>query len=374
MLLFNETLKIGIIRIVGMIGASKPYKKLCRIDKSQGYNKELCGMAECSVAKIMKGNITEEQKNLITYNFCSKCPYHNKEIVIYKNEANDLKIDKEMCSSRSQILQFLMYHILCDSNGIVRSISDEEIAAKLGVTIKTVQNNNRYFISNNLICKSLKRVRNAYGVYIVDYKSYFKSKENYGRGYLQISDVVFTELLKIKPINELRLAIRELIYNNRVNPYYDENVNEFFISRDEIKSFLPDYLNSFNKIEEIIENSTFRVFYKEKVNRGYIFKIKPSYDGNAIRAAKTAKYETTIVSHILSAGKKNYKCDPFMVTDLENYISDFVQMSHQYDLDMVLRAIDQLLVFIFRTEYKGNYGGFIRNKIEEFIDDFYEVV
>jgi hypothetical protein len=49
-------------------------------------------------------------------------------------------------------------------------------------------------------------------------------------------------------------------------------------------------------------------------------------------------------------------------------------MSHQYDLDMVLRAIDQLLVFIFRTEYKGNYGGFIRNKIEEFIDDFYEVV
>ena len=123
-----------------------------------------------------------------------------------------------MCSSRSQILQFLMYHILCDSNGIVRSISDEEIAAKLGVTIKTVQNNNRYFISNNLICKSLKRDRNAYGVYIVDYKSYFKSKENYGRGYLQISDVVFTELLKIKPINELRLAIRELIYNNRVNP------------------------------------------------------------------------------------------------------------------------------------------------------------
>ena len=75
-------------------------------------------MAECSVAKIMKGNITEEQKNLITYNFCSKCPYHNKEIVIYK-QANDLKIDKEMCSSRSQILQFLMYHILCDSNGIV---------------------------------------------------------------------------------------------------------------------------------------------------------------------------------------------------------------------------------------------------------------
>lgn len=63
-----------------------------------------------------------------------------------------------------------------------------------------------------------------------------------------------------------------------------------------------------------------------------------------------------------------------MVTDLENYISDFVQMSHQYDLDMVLRAIDQLLVFIFRTEYKGNYGGFIRNKIEEFIDDFYEAV
>ena len=56
-----------------------------------------------------------------------------------------------------------------------------------------------------------------------------------------------------------------------------------------------------------------------------------------------------------------------MITDIDVYIDDFVQMSLQYGLYLVLSGLNYLIEYIIKHNYTGNYGGVVRNRIKELI-------
>ena len=59
--------------------------------------------------------------------------------------------------------------------------------------------------------------------------------------------------------------------------------------------------------------------------------------------------------------------DIYEITNIKDYLDDFVQMAIQYDLKIVLDAIDYLLGIILRDEFNGNYGAAVRNRIKDTI-------
>ena len=74
-------------------------------------------------------------------------------------------------------------------------------------------------MDNNLIC--LSKINSEYfNLFITGYKDYFKSKEDYGRGYVEISREVVFLLLKATNVNDVRLTIRRLIESCKQNIFY----------------------------------------------------------------------------------------------------------------------------------------------------------
>ena len=376
MIFIKDQTDIGITQLINMIGIADNYIETIDIDYEKGYDKDVCTKTNCKAAtSIQKGTgiLTSEQLEKIKVEFCCKnCIYKDEKFKKYINEKNDLKIKQELKFTKTQIWQFLLYHSVCDSLGLVKYISEQEIKERLLIDIRTIRDNNKFFIDNGLIGVSPVPGTKYFGLFITNYKSYFKTKKEYGRGYLRIDSIILEKLFNINNINQLRIALRELIQNSRVNSYLDSEIKEVTLPYTKLKSFLPSYMSSPAKIKkvihELIHDSNFDVFYYKPAIDGVIFQIKNQYKGTSIKFKNIFRYRNDILNHISRKSREIFKINLLEITDLENSIDDFVQMSQQYNLKIVLDAIDKLLIHIKRTNYCKNYGGFIREKIEEMIE------
>lgn len=362
----NETLKISVERLLSILGFQRNYKEVIEI---KCYNSYYCNKIKCPISAQLNGQaFSEDKKNLIKEHMCSHCPYSEQKHTIYYNEKNNYNV-KEQKLSKTRLLQFLLYHAACDSNGLVRSISFNEISESLGISIRTAKDNNKYFIETCFIC-STRISSDQISLFIIGYKDYFKTKENYGRGYIEISREVMNELFKEKNINVIRLVIRGLIKHSRL---CDEEILEFNYTYNDIKKILPKYINCPKKIINLIKSGTTSIFNTVFNEDGVLLKIKEEYDSKKIRKENDKIFKHKIISHIMKQGGtfgKSILGQPvslFEVTDIRMYIDDFVQMSHQYSLELVLYGLDYLIKQILKFNYYGNYGGTVRNKIIEFI-------
>lgn len=367
MLILNDTIKIGIERLLSVLGFRKNYKEVFEI---KGYNFYYCNKIKCPICTQLEGQaFTEEKKNLIKENMCSNCPYSEQKHTIYYNEKNNYKV-KEQILSKTRLLQFLLYHATSDSNGLVKAISFDEISKKLNISLRSVKDNNKFFIDTGLIC-STRLNTDQISLFIIGYKNYFKSKEDYGRGYLEISSEILKELFVEKNINVIRLTLRELLKHNKLSA--DDEIVEFTYTYKEIKRFLPSYINCPKKIIDLIKNGTTNIFNTKFNKDGISLKIKENYDSKVMRETNDKKYKVKIAEHIFKQGRNlgrtilGETLDLFEITDIEIYMKDFVQMSHQYSLELVLYGIDYLITLILKYNFIGNYGGTVRNKIVEYI-------
>ena len=371
MILTNDSTKIGIARLLTIIGIEENYKEIVEIN---GYNYNYCSNTGCGMCGLIQSLNDEQQKNIIINNTCMrKCPYLNKKIKFYKNEKNDYKIKKILLLSKSQLQQYVYYHNQCDSSGGVFNLSAKSVAKELGYTVRTIKKNNDFFVDNNLICLG-KMGADCFSLFISGYKDYFKTKKEYGRGYLNLSREVVIKLLKDRNISNIRFTLRELIEYSRLNRSYSCDSVYVEQTYTELKRILPSYINCPKKINNFIKSSKIDIFDIEFTGSGIKSRLKDQYNNNIIRHVENENYKVAIINYInRKARRLGYDLigepinDIFSITNIFEYIDDFVQMTKQYDAKLVFNALDYLLELIIKNNFNGNCGAVVRNRIRDII-------
>lgn len=212
--------------------------------------------------------------------------------------------------TKSLIKQVLAYMAKCDSQGRVALMSEEELAATIDCSVRTVQNNNKTLEEHDII-----QWDRLWGEYIqVSFIGYLENcldlhKKNQEElpmdatasiesvldkytsksGYTSVSDEVIYELLKVENINMLRIALRALYaYESQVNVKQD---TEALLSYTEVKYVLPSYIgykaaikNMVNKLQSIFHVSVLEkddcvkaLFEEKQPRKSVLEKIKDGF-------------------------------------------------------------------------------------------------
>lgn len=160
--------------------------------------------------------------------------------------------------SKSAIRQFLAYVSLCNSEGLLHFVSESDISEMTGISLRTIQENNKEFASNGIL--SFRRIWGEFlDVEIHNYKEDVRDLNlaedgsvSSKTGYTSIWHEVIQKLLSISNVNELRLALRSLlVFEKEVNV---QQLDEAILSYDEIKGFLPSYCGHKKAIKEMVSN------------------------------------------------------------------------------------------------------------------------
>ena len=193
--------------------------------------------------------------------------------------------DKEIIKlSKYQILQFLTFHFLVKrKDGLIKNVSYSEIAKFLNCSLNTVS-------SNSLILKELglvsieKKDIDTYDIKIIGYEDYFRTKDEGGTGYIQITKEFLLNILSLDKdtftVNVIRIALKELLdYDSkRIQKLYalDENENNYTNEKTikELRDFLPKrfYKKTIIKIFNILEKAN--IFICKIKDR--VISIKPT--------------------------------------------------------------------------------------------------
>lgn len=179
----------------------------------------------------------------------------------YVYEKHDYHISEPYLTqkwTKSAIRQFLAYVSLCNSEGHLYFVSENELSNMTGISLRTIQENNKEFALNGIL--SFRRIWGEYlDVTVHNYKEEVRDltlAENgtvsSKTGYTSLWHEVILKLLSIKNINELRLALRSLlVFEKEVNV---QQLDEAILSYDEIKGFLPSYCGHKKAIKEMVAN------------------------------------------------------------------------------------------------------------------------
>lgn len=317
-------------------------------------------------------------------NACATCPHRQMKMEhtykkVYHNEFNRYGYQPRLKTNAIKLL--IAYHFFdIDSIGIIRNIDLQELADKLGCNIKTINNNNELLKEYGYIAYS-KVDTGLVNVFLPGYEDYFKPASAGGRGFLNMSETVFDEILKIDSINVLRLALRELMEFDLISHKTDSTEKSY----KELKRMLPDYCKR-NIIQKASGKlSMFVTEVKDKIIR---FIIKPEYDTKRRQEEYLHFYEEEIfklgagLSHDaleLNTGIHNSKDSAYAGffdgagTDSGDYvgwffnqqeIDDLAMLCLQYSFGLVTKALQS----IYKT-YKSrhlpiqNLGGLTRTVI-----------
>ncbi len=309
----------------------------------------------CSNCILHIENKTESIKALrckeeYCLNYCQK----RKNYIKNKKANNDNFfgiIDKRL--SRLQLCQMLLYNALdIGPNGIIKNISEKEVASILNCTVKTVRNNNKRLAELNYIYFT-KISSDRFNVLLLDYNKYHLPANEGGRGYIVMSSETLMKLLNIKNVNSLRIAIRNLV------KFDDNNVKRTKTRKtsctyDEISFFLPNYVNHKAIIDRMLDETS-SIFDFTKTKEKVSFVLKEEYNGKNKRRKLSNKYKAYI---------KNY-CEKRLFPLTDKDYDDLIQMSLEYRFSTVITALDVAYkkYYLANAEVK-NYGGLVREIIK----------
>ena len=128
---------------------------------------------------------------------CANCPnkvYHKEMKKIYVNEK--ARYGERMTLSRNAILVFVYLHFLSpDENGFIRMVNVQEAAEFLHCCPRTVRNSLNALASSGYIAvRKLENIPCHYSVFLSDFRDYFRTAKEGGRGYLLLTRETFLAL------------------------------------------------------------------------------------------------------------------------------------------------------------------------------------
>lgn len=282
--------------------------------------------------------------------------------------------------TKSLIKQVLAYMAKCDSQGRIALMSEEELAATIDCSVRTVQNNNKALEEHDII-----QWDRLWGEYIqVSFVGYLENfldlhkkdqddvpadaatsiesvldKYHSKSGYTSISDEVIYELLKVENINMLRIALRALYaYESEVNVKRD---TEALLSYTEVKNVLPSYIGYKAAIKKMVHRLTsiFHVnvlekddcvkalFEEKQPRKSTIEKIKDGFilSFNLVgpfNSKRQKQLEKVQAERLFEGFKSFFK----QFGDYSIKRTDIHALVHEFGLDMMERTIDSSKSFI----------------------------
>lgn len=194
-----------------------------------------------------------------------------------KNEKKEYAISDSYASvkySHTLIQQTLLYMALADSNGVVPFVHESELALEMDCSVRTVQLNNKALMDAGVLeCERLytgcAQIRfRGYLENVLDLtpesdiaedddsdivsgdKVGLPTKFESNKGYTVLSAERVRELVHLKDVNALRIALR--FYRAFEKDVASRNQSHAYLSYKEFKQFLPKYLHFPKAINELL--------------------------------------------------------------------------------------------------------------------------
>lgn len=299
--------------------------------------------------------------------------------------------------SKSLIKQILFYAAICDSEGKIEGVLTEDIAKGIGFDVRTIQNNNEYLKDKGIIdtdhTKYYWRVNITLLNYTLDWKGIAvegekkHEKESHG-GYILVTDTLFRELLALKEINTLRVAIGFILHEHDTvtlpNTQSERMNKEAILSYEQIKGMIPSYLHFKEGIKKIVEplKSIFNVSilgttyikenydsiitsFKNKVSSirdlwavGY--QIDAANNGNVRRAAELHEGEKLFKNFYVHVVSQHVRKVNISADDLNATILEFGLERFNKGLEIIKHKLDTSLELKLSTPFKADKRGIIR--------------
>jgi len=277
--------------------------------------------------------------------------------------------------SKSQTLQYILYHFLSiDQRGVIRAVSEKELALKLGCTVRTVKNNNIALEKAGLLYFS--HAGKFINIMLTRHMTY--SKDN-PTAYLPLAFSQFEELCEIEHVNALRTQLRMiLVYdNNGATRKYNKETAPSKISFNDFKIFAPKYTHYKGAVTKILKHVT-KTFKTILDGNSIFFTLKEGVkDGKAIKEEKKQQYTSMIeeaihkvafVSETNSTNTIDYIYSSLTKKDMD----DFTQLAFEYGIKRVTDAVEILVeeaFFSADAEVIRNYGAKVRTIIRMALDE-----
>lgn len=270
---------------------------------------------------------------------CEHKQYYSVTQTIYRNEKNRYGYRKPL-----KKYALLLYMELCflnpDSNGLIRKIDPEELAANLFCSERTIVNNLHLLHDAGYILLNRHEIPGFYQAFLNKYKSTFLTADQGGRGYLRISREFMEQLTRLPDTNSLRLAIRSYIdnleYGNRHQTQQEKSIRE-------IKNSLPEYITK-KKLFSILSDTLFtKMFHVTIGKRSAMIITLPEYDQQRIadlvrdECREKASLLLDDINRNAHAGRGKKNASPFRLTARE--LNDVANISLKIPIDSVMYGI-----------------------------------
>ena len=362
---------IGKAVLTKALGLQQNYREVIESER-EVIDTEASGCESCRWHKIKTVTRPDEELYAECESACASCPYKvmKTEITykrVYHNEKNRYGYQPRLKTNAIKLLIALHFQDEVDNIGFIKNINLKGLAKLLSCNIKTIHNCLETLKEYGYISFTKTDV-NLITVWLPEYENYFKPASSGGRGFLTLSDAVFTELLSIKNLNELRISVRQLMEFEILTNTRKNTVEK---SYKELRRMLPNYCKR-NIIKRAAEKlSMFIVEMKDNLIR---FIIKPEYDAKTQKEQQLEFYEKELITFSqefahdvaeLNTSIHNTKdskySDFFEGTEVEEYrcwfftpleIADLATLCLQYSWHRVMKALQS----IYRT-YKLQSGG-----------------
>ena len=300
----NSYARIGKAVISKAIGLQKNYKEI--YEKSEDkLNEEKSGCHNCEICKLKCQfsalGVTEVCDKLNEQcRTCSQAVWEKAYTIHtkYINEKNHYGYQPTLKTNAIKL--FIAYHFLQpDALGFVKNVSVKELAELLDCTPATIRFSNEILSSYEYcyFCNS-GISDNHINVYIPEYKNYHKPANEGGRGYLNLSSSMLSELLTINHLNTLRLTLKGILEVDNASAYdaANPNLTDVTSTFDKLRGFLPSYCKR-NVIRKALEQGD-AVFQYSFTDSSVTFSMKQEYSKKNMREAMLFESEQEVKDHV----------------------------------------------------------------------------
>ena len=290
---------------------------------------------------------------------CANCPnkvYHKEMKKIYVNEK--ARYGERMTLSRNAILVFVYLHFLSpDENGFIRMVNVQEAAEFLHCCPRTVRNSLNALASSGYI--AVRKLENSpcqYSVFLSDFRDYFRTAKEGGRGYLLLTRETFLALAGQSTINSLRLAVRSILSFADGRERADaQNPRSY----PEIARALPGYCSRKHILAET-DRDAFRKIFDVQSDRYTIrMRIRADFDPAGASDLLRKDCESAVLDLLKELNKNASRAHRLSFTKAE--MRDISGIALRYSVPNVLHAIRQVMREYIETDRAvKNVGALIR--------------
>lgn len=300
----NSYARIGKAVITKAIGLQKNYKEVyVKSEDKLNENKSRCYDCEIYKLKCQFSAIDLTEVCDALHEQCRTCSQAVWETsyttqIKYINEKN--RYGYQPTLKANAIKLFITYHFLQpDALGFIKNVSVKELAEFLKCTPATIRFSNEILNSYGYCCFCSSGIGDSHiNVLLPEYKNYHKPASEGGRGYLNLSSDMLSELLSIDHLNTLRLTIRGILEVDNASIYDVTNpdLTDVTSSFDKLRGFLPSYCKP-NVIRKALEQGD-AIFQYSFSGNSVTFSMKEEYSKKKMRDAMLVESNQAIRDHV----------------------------------------------------------------------------